>query len=132
MEKSLMNIWIKWYTTSARIRKFKESEIGVVLDNWSIYISKIVMWNLKSKGINVYFLPTYSPEFAAVELYFSVLKKYVLAVSTERPVNLKSEEAESMIKRCEQSIGESSVKICGGFRRERWAPPYLEQDFTCK
>ena len=110
MEKSLMTIWIKWYTTSARIRKFKESEIGVVLDNWSIHRSKIAMWNLKYKGINVYFLPIYSPELAPVELYFSVLKKYVLAASKERPMNLKSEEAESMIKRCAQSIDRSSVK----------------------
>ena len=29
-----MTILIKWYTTSTRIRKFKESEIRVLLDNW--------------------------------------------------------------------------------------------------
>ena len=41
------------------------------------------MEDLKSKGIDMHIIPNYSREIAPVELYFSVLKKYLFTASKD-------------------------------------------------
>ena len=47
--------------------------------------------NLKGAGVNVMFLPTYSPEFNPCELVFGLIKNYLRNNSTLHNTNFKDE-----------------------------------------
>ena len=50
-----------------RNTSWKISEILILLDNWPINHSKIVINQMKRMKINAIFLPSYSPELAPIE-----------------------------------------------------------------
>ena len=50
----------------------------VIMDNASIHNVKVVKDYIKKEGLNVAYIPQYSPEKAPVEHYFSKLKQTVI------------------------------------------------------
>jgi transposase len=52
----------------------------VIMDNCSAHIAKGVIQPLLEKGVNVVFLPPYSPDFNPVELAWSKIKAYLRKV----------------------------------------------------
>ena len=54
------------------------SKIGLILDNWSIHRSREINDYFANHDINTIFIPPYCPEFAPIELLFSLVKKFLM------------------------------------------------------
>ena len=67
----------------------------LILDNAALHFSgdtyETMLANLKGAGVNVMFLPTYSPEFNPCELVFGLIKNYLRNNSTLHNTNFKDE-----------------------------------------
>lgn len=60
----------------------------LILDNCSVHKVKNVLQPLIDKGINVMFLPPYSPDFNPIELAWSKMKSYLRKVKARDAVHL--------------------------------------------
>ena len=65
---------------------------------------------LESKDIRCLFLPSYSPEFVPVELFFSQLKRSLSGVIKD-PVKMNANEGADLTKHYIQFIPSNRVKI---------------------
>ena len=54
---------------------FGYNEVLILLDNWSFHKSSTSISLLKTLGYAVAFLPVYSPDFAPIEMCFSLLRR---------------------------------------------------------
>ena len=54
---------------------FGYNEVLILLDNWSFHKSSTSISLLKTLGYTVAFLPAYRPDFAPIEMCFSLLKR---------------------------------------------------------
>ena len=71
----------KWFLTQLRQRT-PEHEIIIILDNASIHKSKKVKQYLsRHKNIHLFYLPTYSPEYNPVELFWRWIKSKIYGFS---------------------------------------------------
>lgn len=60
----------------------------LILDNCSVHAVKDVLKPLIDKGINIIFLPVYSPDFNPIELAWSKMKAYLRKVKARKPAEL--------------------------------------------
>ena len=65
----------------------------ILMDNASIHRSKIVKDTIHQEKLKIAFIPTYSPDLALIEKYFSLLKLIVIKVTQGSLVNLKSKNS---------------------------------------
>ena len=62
---------------------FWYSQVMVLLDNWAIHKSKISQTWFKKMGYTIIFIPAYSPDFAPVEMWFSLIKRKLAEIGKE-------------------------------------------------
>jgi transposase len=85
------------------------NKIGLILDNWSYHRSKSVRRYLGETGLNIYFLPAYSPDLAPVELFFGWAKKNALRIKEQGTVDLSKPEGKEVVENSIQLISEETV-----------------------
>ena len=61
----------------------------IILDNASVHRAKMTQQYMKTNGLNVAFIPQYSPELAPIEHYFSKLKQSVTEMAKGKRINWK-------------------------------------------
>ena len=88
---------------------YESCKIGVILDNWSIHRSRTSIEFMSLMRLNIYFIPTYWPEVAPIEKYFSILKSIVWRKCKEKSLNLWSKEAERLIQESIDSISGDNI-----------------------
>ena len=76
----------------------------VILDNASIHHAKVIKDYLNKEGLNVAYIPQYSPKMAPVEHYFSKLKQTVINKAGEKSIDWRSHVANSLLRNCISSI----------------------------
>ena len=54
---------------------FGKIDISIILDNWSSHRSNNSIKTMKRSNMNIVYLPTYSPQFAPIELVFWIFKR---------------------------------------------------------
>ena len=54
---------------------FEYTRALIILDNWSIHKSNSAKWLFRKMKYLVFYIPPYSPNFAPVEMCFSIIKK---------------------------------------------------------
>ena len=60
----------------------------IIFDNWSIHIGKLTYKLLKKLSYKVFYIPAYSPEFAPVEMSFSLLKRTLSESNKNKGIRL--------------------------------------------
>ena len=60
----------------------------LILDNCSVHTVKDILKPLIDKGVNVVFLPVYSPDFNPIELAWSKIKAYLRKMKARKPAEL--------------------------------------------
>ena len=100
-----------------RITDVDKSKIGIILDNWSVHRSKIVTNNFVNNEITQILLPPYWPEFAPVELFFSLVKRRILRKYWNEALKLGRES-------CRRKNLEEFNKIDRGCIRNLWKPMF--------
>jgi transposase len=84
----------------------------LMLDNCSVHTVKDILKPLIDKGVNVVFLPVYSPDFNPIELAWSKIKAYLRKVKTRKSTELLEAISDAL-----NTITESNilgwVKYCG-------------------
>ena len=100
-----------------RITDVDKSKIGIILDNCSVHRSKIVTNHFVNNEITQILLPPYWPEFAPVELFFSLVKRRILRKYRNEALNLGRES-------CRRKILEEFNKIDRGCIRNLWKPMF--------
>ena len=84
-------------------------ETRIILDNWAIHRAKNVKSYWRSIGVSLYYLPSYCPELAPIELYFSRLKANMIE-NIEHQIDLKSDASLPIISRCIQAISKEWIR----------------------
>ena len=62
---------------------FGYTQVINLLDNWAIHKSKLSQTWFKKMGYTINFIPAYSPDFAPVEMWFSLIKRNLAKISKE-------------------------------------------------
>ena len=86
------------------------SKIGIILDNCQCHRTKKVKEFAQRSSLRLYFLPSYSPELAPVETYFSKLKCNVIKEEGNRSWNLKSKMGMDLAIKAIRNIGPDFIK----------------------
>ena len=73
-----------------RVEGVEWSDIGVIFDNCQCHKTKMVKDFAQSLSLKLYFLPSYSPELAPVETYFSIFKNNLIKEVGHWSWNIKS------------------------------------------
>jgi len=84
----------------------------LILDNLSPHKVKNVLKPLEDKGINVVFLPAYSPDFNPIELAWSKIKAFLRKVKARDSANLISAIADALDSISLNDI-EAWIRHCG-------------------
>ena len=101
-----MNLFKYWSTTQQEItlfielmfeylqkyQKIKPDEVGIILDNWSWHRANSIIEYSKNINTRLYFIPSYCPEMAPVEVYFSELKRKFIKSNQSNSLKLESED----------------------------------------
>ena len=77
---------------------FGKKDASIILDNWSSHRSKNSKKTMINNKMNIIYLPTYSPQFAPIELVFSILKRNLLIQTKYKWIQLGKVEAFNIIK----------------------------------
>ena len=93
-----------------RVEGVEGSDIGVILDNCQCHRTKMVKEFALSLSLKLYFLPSYSPELAPVETYFSILKNNLIKVAGHWSWNLKSKMGTDLVSKAVQHIDGDVIK----------------------
>ena len=100
-----------------QLSNFLLAKTGVLLKNWlvivdnaSIHRASYVKKYIEDKKLSVAYLPTYSPEMAPVERYFSMLKKIVIKQWSGMHIDWKSEKSWRLLKQSMLLIQPRSVQ----------------------
>ena len=72
------------------LKNFLKKDEILLLDNSSVHRSKLVMQTFEECGIQVFFLPPYSPDFNPIELLWTHLKSYLKKVKARTHELLKN------------------------------------------
>ena len=84
----------------------------IMLDNAATHRTKNVINIMKENFDLVYYLPPYSPQYAPVEHFFSLLKNTISKSCKQKWINLNSEKGRSEISSALQSIVSSFIINC--------------------
>jgi transposase len=84
----------------------------LILDNLSSHKVKKTLKPLEDKGVNVIFLPAYSPDFNPIELVWSKIKAYLRKVKARTADNLISAIADALCTITQNDI-EGWIRHCG-------------------
>ena len=125
----LLNGWWMWLITNHTINSsifidfikiikhwiyfnefFWYSELTLVIDNCSSYKSKATMSELQKLNMNIYFLPTYSPCLAPIEIWFAYLKHEFVNSWKFRKLNLARKESQNHIFTIMKLLTQRKVK----------------------
>ena len=91
----------------------------VILDNASIHHAKVIKDYLNKEGLNVAYIPQYSPEMAPVEHYFSKLKQTVINKARGKSIDWRSHVANSLLRDCISNIHPEMIRsIWTSFTKE--------------
>ena len=91
----------------------------VILDNASIHHAKLIKDYLNIEGLNVAYIPQYSPEMAPVEHYFSKLKQTVINKARGKSIDWRSHVTNSLLRDCISSIHPEMIRsIWTSFTKE--------------
>ena len=74
-----------------RINSIDVDRIGIIFDNCSIHRSMVVNTHLINHKMTQILIPPYCPEFAPIELFFSLVKKRILKKHRNEGLDLKKE-----------------------------------------
>ena len=99
-----LNSWLN------KNKNFGFSETLLLLDNWSIHKSKItkeVLWRINT---NVLYLPAYSPDFAPIEMWFSILKRNINFTWSNQYIKLNSKQWYSKVVDALKKIEPKTIK----------------------
>ena len=99
-----LNSWIN------NNRSFGFSETLLIMDNWSIHKSKSTKAKLWKINANVLYLPAYSPDFAPIEMCFSILKRKFKAEWNNQHIKLNSKQSYHKIVDALQKIKPFTIK----------------------
>ena len=88
---------MNWLTTKLEVAV---KDIMHLLDNCEILHAKKWISKINSHEWKCMLLPSYSPEFAPIELLFNTLKRRLLIQTKGQMIILKSEEEARNIKEC--------------------------------
>ena len=83
----------------------------VILDNASIHHAKVVKDYMKKEGLNVAYIPQYSPEMAPVEHYFSILKQTVINKARGKNIDWRSQVANALLRDFISTIHPEMIRL---------------------
>ena len=83
---------------------FGYSQVAILLDNWAVHKSVVARNALEKTGCIIFFLPAYSPDFAPVEFWFSLMKRKLAEL-------LKRENVKTRLKHNYTKIYDSLIQI---------------------
>ncbi len=106
-ERLLAFVWrIAGRPEGAEAGWVREREVKVVLDNFSVHTSQVVeeaQEELERAGIELVYLPSYSPELSRIEPDWNDLKQHLLPVrSFERVDGLKRAVDDALVRKAHQ------------------------------
>ena len=67
-----IKIMVNWLKSHSY---FGYSQVMILLDNWSIHRSKVTKTLFEKINFITWYIPVYSPDFAPVEMWFSLIKR---------------------------------------------------------
>ena len=102
-----LNYWL----TANKI--FQKKEVLILLDNWSIHKTAQIFQKFKEINYNVIFLPAYTPQFAPIEMWFSMIKRNLRQIYNGKIVKL--------------SLKSSYNNVYNALRQIKWE--YIKQLF---
>ena len=82
----------------------------VIMDNASVPRAEITKQYLWEEGINIAFIPQYSPEMAPIEHYFAKLKQSTIEMSKGRNINWRSTSSNALIRKWMETIPAQMVR----------------------
>ena len=98
------------------LKNFIELDLAADLWNWLVLIDNVPTYHsisvkkyVEKEKFNIAFIPAYSPEWAQVEKYFSLLKKIVLHKADTKMINLVSPISTSLIGKSMNCISNGTV-----------------------
>ena len=121
-------VWIAWWTNKTfNYEKFllflnhiddwlKEnncfgySEVLIIMDNWSIHKTSNVKDEIIKSNIKWIYQPWYTPQWAPVENYFSILKDKLKKRKSKKIINLSLKENFNVIYESMGSISSLIIK----------------------
>ena len=80
-----LKIFYKWLKTND---SFGYSKLCILLDNWTVHKSHDVTDWFKKMNKTVLFIPAYSPDFAQVEMCFSLIKRKLTEICKKETIKL--------------------------------------------
>ena len=100
----ILDNWLKLY------ENFGYNEVIIILDNWSIHKGKLTQGLLKKLSYKVFYIPAYSPEFAPVEMSFSLLKRTLSESNKNKGIKLSFRQNLTKIYQSLQSLTSKTIK----------------------
>ena len=81
----------------------------ILMDNAATHRSKTVKGYVEEQKLNIAFIPTYSPEWAPIEKYFSLLKRIIVEKRRGRTTNFKTQSSMDLIGKSMEYIPQAAV-----------------------
>ena len=94
---------------------FGYNEVLIILDNWYVHKSKLTQILLKKLTYKIFYIRAYSPEFAPVEMSFSLLKRNLS--ESRKNKNIKLSFMQNLIKIHHSLLSLTSKIVKGMFAR---------------
>ena len=104
--RKILSIWFNLY------KNFKYDEVIIILDNWSVHKSKLTQKLLQRLSYKVFYISAYSPEFAPVEMSFSLLKRTLSESNKNEIVKLSFRQNLIKIYKSLQALNQKLWKKC--------------------
>ena len=90
---------------------FGKKDVSIILDNWSSHRSNNSIKTMKRSNMNIVYLPTYSPQFAPIELVFWIFKRKLLTQTKYNWIQLGKAESFNWIKSALGCLNRRKIKI---------------------
>ena len=100
----ILDYWLKLKNN------FGYSQVLLMLDNCSYHKSSSSKSLLRKLGYTVIYLPAYSPDFAPIEMWFSILKRNLSQTWIKENINLSQQHNYNKILRSLSSMRSSLIK----------------------
>ena len=91
----------KWIKNS---KNFGYDNVIIILDNSSVHKTKEVKSRFSKMKAKVLYLAPYSPQFAPIEMYFGLLKRYLWRISENKNKRISIKESTSIIIKAMKEI----------------------------
>ena len=121
LDETVNSDWFQWFLCVIKyflkIRKINALEDSIImLDNASYHTSSITKEVMENIGINIFFLPPYSPVLAPVEQFFKLSKSKIRSILLKTATNFSSKAGTKAIINAWEAISlESLQKIWHDF-----------------